>query len=626
MTKTTINKENNAKKAHTFYINLADYLRPAFLGIDDDIVQSLSRASYQYFRFLLILDCIFDGDEKLEPVRLFEQIQSYEEAVKTLCSLYPPNQPNGITFWERFNESKLKYMHTVLFERKISNAKTDIDRSIFLKIATGKSAVCYTIVDALAILANDFRHEEELKNCLKYIHIGFQYLDDLDDFKKDIQSGQHTFITTRLKEALAQSSIEFDQENTLNYNYLFITRTAQFNIEQAIEYYSKALKTASQYKLEGLIGYLNNEKEQCRHRLEEINLLLQKAEHKSVRSEEKATIRFDDAEALIKARQLSLRFLEQKQDQEGGLSDFLTKAGFGKIWVSAYVGWLLAEIDSQHPVVSRLTEYFDKNLVQSGSFNETIFADGDSSNFLAGFNHYTNRAINIMGWMDFFDKGGWRTYNNKPSLLAFLNITNPNADVSGWTSPQTCVSAAASYISKSIQDMKDVAQQSLKYLSKKQKEDGSWASYWWTSPIYSTSFAILALNRINDEAANRGCKWLVCDKGSQPFWINPQTNNPSPFYTALATKALFFADRYTYNEIIYKAISWLLHEQYMDGSWFSDRILQIPPTFVHHPEKEILNWKPANFGTGVIVDDHNRIFTTATVFNLLAHYQKVYVA
>lgn len=626
MDKISVEKENRLKKAHAFYIELANYLRPAFENMENGTLQHLAEASYRYFRFLLVIDSLFDGDEDVEPIKLFEQIQSYEEAIKILSMLFSPIQDEGIRFWQKFNERKQQYLKTIMLERRLSKDKENIPLSVFLEIAVGKSAVCYAMVDAMAVLANDHKYEEDLKNCLKYIHIGFQYLDDLDDFKKDLQTGQHTFIISNLKGTLEQHQIMFSIDDELNYKYLFITETAQNNIKGAIESFSKAQNIAVCLGLDELKVYLDNEIEQSRHRLQEIGLLLDKARHKAVRSEKKLGGHNIDAEAVDRARRLSFGFLRQKQEKDGSFSDFLTKAGFGKIWVSAYVGRLLAEVDKKSDVVMELIGFFDKCNISLASFNETIFADGDSSNFLAGFNHYIGRSIDITEWIEFYDNGGWSTYKDAASLRSFLNIREVDADVSGWLSPQTCVSAAATCIAKDIADCATVFAHSAEYLLSKQQEKGQWEAYWWTSHVYSTSFAILALNGVDDLAVFKACEWLVAEKGNFDYWINPATGNPSPFYTALALKGLFAADRYAYNESIYRGVLWLMDQQYDDGSWFSDRILRIPPPHVYHPDKEVRQWKHANFGTGVIVDDHNRIFTTATVYNFLAHYQGAYVA
>ncbi len=55
-----------------------------------------------------------------------------------------------------------------------------------------------------------------------------------------------------------------------------------------------------------------------------------------------------------------------------------------------------------------------------------------------------------------------------------------------------------------------------------------------------------------------------------------------------------------------------------DGSWQSQRILRIPAPDVHEPN-QVTKWRKSAFGVNTLTDDHNRIFTTATVINALYH-------
>lgn len=88
-------------------------------------------------------------------------------------------------------------------------------------------------------------------------------------------------------------------------------------------------------------------------------------------------------------------------------------------------------------------------------------------------------------------------------------------------------------------------------------------------------------------------------------------------------KALLSSDLNKYRSIGDAGIAWLLSQQFKDGSWRGDHILQIPHTHIHEPG-EITEWKLGSFGTGITVDDHNRIFTTVTVLNLLALFRTEY--
>lgn len=68
-------------------------------------------------------------------------------------------------------------------------------------------------------------------------------------------------------------------------------------------------------------------------------------------------------------------------------------------------------------------------------------------------------------------------------------------------------------------------------------------------------------------------------------------------------------------------MSWLRTNQFEDGSWKTTRILRLPYPYELHPECRD-DWKRSSFGLNCLVDDHKRVFTTATVYNTLQKYAK----
>lgn len=91
---------------------------------------------------------------------------------------------------------------------------------------------------------------------------------------------------------------------------------------------------------------------------------------------------------------------------------------------------------------------------------------------------------------------------------------------------------------------------------------------------------------------------------------------------ALKALIIFDKDRFVYQ--IEKGISWLLSHQTLDGSWQTNRILQIPATNIEDP-KEVKTWRNSSFGVNCLSDDFNRNFTTSTVINCLATLNNHYV-
>jgi hypothetical protein len=133
----------------------------------------------------------------------------------------------------------------------------------------------------------------------------------------------------------------------------------------------------------------------------------------------------------------------------------------------------------------------------------------------------------------------------------------------------------------------------------------------------------MALANITEQktTCENACKWLLTQQQPDGSWLNPPSAKPNAFYSALALNSLLAFDKTLHKSAIKKGVNWLQNNQTTDGSWQTDRILQIPATDVEKPQS-VKNWRNSSFGVNCITDDHNRVFTTSTVLNFLATYQK----
>ncbi|HEY5750950.1 MAG TPA: prenyltransferase/squalene oxidase repeat-containing protein [Chryseolinea sp.] len=312
-------------------------------------------------------------------------------------------------------------------------------------------------------------------------------------------------------------------------------------------------------------------------------------------------------------------YLLQNLNSDGHWEDFLTSAGLSNYWVTAYVHYNLAKYNIE--IAGRPS--------LEGSFNDTIGLDGDTLTFMMGTlglhqmetqSSKLKKCLNQ--WLSFRQPdGGWATYIDEPMLRERLNLDD-EISLAGWTASQPCVSAAACFILGNFADLKKERMATEQYLIERQHSDGSWESYWWTSNVYATSWAIQALQQ--RPGYSRQCKkalsWLMSIKHTQGFWNDNHTNTPNAFYTALAVQAVLASNKST-NDLA-PSIQWLLQQQKADGSFPSARILAIPATHILR-RAEVKSWRNSSFGVNTLVDDHNRIFTTVTALSTLLAWKNI---
>jgi mannose/fructose/N-acetylgalactosamine-specific phosphotransferase system component IID len=71
---------------------------------------------------------------------------------------------------------------------------------------------------------------------------------------------------------------------------------------------------------------------------------------------------------------------------------------------------------------------------------------------------------------------------------------------------------------------------------------------------------------------------------------------------------------------IMNCVEWLLNQQLADGSWSSNHILRIPHPSMMEPWKQPF-WNQDGKAINAAIQDHRRLFTTATVFAALSDFR-----
>ena len=119
--KLTTSKINLAglPKEHEFYVRLIDFLSPLYPSVEDSTLQSLSTASYNYFRFILSFDEFVDSrndnsDVQMQKfITLKDGFTYYEQSICGLAYLFS----SECNFWQSFQICKDTYFKTIISEK-----------------------------------------------------------------------------------------------------------------------------------------------------------------------------------------------------------------------------------------------------------------------------------------------------------------------------------------------------------------------------------------------------------------------------------------------------------------------------------------------------------------------------
>ncbi|WP_077921536.1 prenyltransferase/squalene oxidase repeat-containing protein [Spirosoma sp. 209] len=610
-TKALLSREKTQQK-HIFYLNLIDYLLPLFERIANEQKEQVSFAGYLYFRFLLEFDDIIDTsahkDKLAQLTQLKYTFELHEAAIRELAALFPTSSP----FWPQFAGYKHEYEQAVLAEKQVSHTRQPFSEQTYEQLAAGKSAVCYAALLALSTLNGGQAGSGPLETCLRHIHIAFQYLDDISDFKTDMEQQQWTFAQQLVHERLAGRPGTSSDHNVLH-KQLYLSGVASDLIGKAMAHYQAAIGIADRLQLIDLSAYLHKQRSLARLFGDEVRLLVQKARLKATQSHFRRPR--SGADESIQA---ALGYLMANRTNTGW-TDFMTSAGAGDTWISAYVAFMLADCGIDSPLLDKTL----RHLSTTGSFNDTILQDGDSTNFLVGLHQRLTGMVPAelrQNWLAFTsERGGWTTYLDEIQLRQRLDL-DAQTSVAGWFADHDCVTAAAAYILSDLPDLPAVYNATCRYLATRLASTGLQA-YWWTSNVYALSFSALAFAG-SGAYRSYGCQvaqQIARQQESDGYWNNPADGQPNAFYTAIALKALLATDPLAYRASIDGAAQWLMNNQMADGSWQTGRILRIPATNVRDPAT-VSHWRHSSFGVNTLVDDHARVFTTSTVLNALRRF------
>lgn len=559
-----------------------------------DLVNQLSLYAIYYVSAVIFTDKLMDAQVKeASNSLLFEYLFFIKEyAVRGLEKIVGSKE-----FWDNIDT----YKRDLFCCSKFTNKSFEGNDKQLIDVLVGKSALIKSYPEAMQRIMGDTIDWKSLNKALYDFHVAFQILDDYEDLVQDAESDQLNFF-------LVKNKALFDEDIEVRIKKIYLNGSIVNGMGIAIRY----IKESIDYFQKSGMNYLSAIAQKLHNRLAniyfEVDRLCQKAKVKAQLSNNVC-----NNNNLSNAIKHSLQFLFKRRNEKNRWSDFMTTAGKGEAWITAYVICMLGEFSDNRSKLIEIIRELEKN---GGQYNDRVIPDGDSLNFLVmalTLVNDKNNSIDTKKWLYYkHDSGGFSTYRGN-AISKVLHIDS-DSDVSGWTIEHNCVTAVALWVAQKL-GMNNIINEVESFLTNQVRKDGSIASYWWTEDIYANAFCVMAGMRGNV------LNYIIKMRQDEGCWYN--MGEPSVFYTALAIKALecvTINDHVSdYVPFIKESINWLLKHQFEDGSWQSENLLRIPAPNVHAPE-DIKQWKFSSFGVNVITDDYERVFTTALVYNVLRTY------
>jgi squalene cyclase len=320
------------------------------------------------------------------------------------------------------------------------------------------------------------------------------------------------------------------------------------------------------------------------------------------------------------------RFLLDRQGHDGLWRDFHTPAGEASEWPTGFTLAAVHLAGGDRAPLMRCAEALLASQREDGGwgYNEIVPSDADSTACvllsLALMSHCdssSRRAAEFLIGNQRSESGGVATYREPGPIRAFMGLSRL-IPFHGWCAPHTEVTATAGRALAALasNDSREPVAAAWRYVRSRQRADGSWGGYWWSSPHYATAQAVeLALTVGENEPAARAAEWALRTQNDDGGWGAPGTET-SAFATAMCLSVLVNvqADRRS----IDAAGRQLVSLQSEDGGWPSHPIMRIPAPAVRDPDRASL-WRLGRRGGGVLIDDQHRTFTSAACVTALSY-------
>jgi squalene cyclase len=213
--------------------------------------------------------------------------------------------------------------------------------------------------------------------------------------------------------------------------------------------------------------------------------------------------------------------------------------------------------------------------------------------------------------------GGIATYRTPDPIRSFMRLGRA-ADLTGWCTPHLEVTATAGAVLAPLgRRHRTTAELAWSYVAARQHDDGGWSSYWWTARQYPALHAVMLAQALGHSAAiDRAADWAVATQHAEDGSWGAPGEPHSAFATALAAELLARAGHHDIP--LQRAAAALAELQDRDGGWPSHPVMRIPAPHLREPDDHTA-WRDDALGTGVVVRDQHRLFTTALCVSALTH-------
>jgi squalene-hopene/tetraprenyl-beta-curcumene cyclase len=582
----------------------------AFPNLEIDDIRIFALAGQFFANSVVLCDEVIDQASSGINIASVLGMQARQfESYHLLYQIFPPNT----TFWQRFRGYLSQYTQACLEENDFSSGNRpwhEYSESIAIQSIKDKTGVAKTAIAGLVELAEDETYLDPLGESISNFYVAVQMLDDLRDWKEDLQTGIPSLLLSRL---IDKSPHQYSQEELeelrkkLNHK-IYYQGHANYVLELTLKYLDQA--EILKEELPELLWWNVTSKlrHQCQTLIEDIAGIVQKNLER-VQKQPKFTLTpppaasewqqlsWDGLNFIIKQWQLG--FGEARHimvfAQEQGFSSS-QEYQYGDVFQRALIADALCDVDEQlggllQPLLKEEVNYLLNCQRTTGIGGWSYFPDlpelSPDADDLAQIMQVLLRLDHTAEIVKFcetplkflledcaYPDGSFETW-----IIPKNQRTPEQENQAKWakeawgTGPDTDVIANLVYALwlYDSQRFSDQIKQGITYLESQQQADGSWLSSWYHGPYYGTyvCLRLLAATKPDSPAISRALNFVKTHQHPDGGW--GLTEDSDSLSTALSLLGLAAVAKLEggeeNNNLATPALSFLQSCQQPDKAW-----------------------------------------------------------
>lgn len=232
----------------------------------------------QYTQYIFLQDKLVDDD-----VNWLQEYKSDDNvllslnfllrgATINLNSVFEISHP----FWKYLYKEESVYYNFIIKEKIQNSSKSEISQSEFEEMAFAKHCLSLVPMRALEWLFVSRIHYTDIKKLFFPIFNGIQMMDDIDDFTKDLQSGQWNLIQYEVQKAIDDENLIDDGTlDHFNQRVFYASGICLKYSNFVLEEYQKALIISKDLQLFGIQDWITNMIEEIKQSILHVKYIME---------------------------------------------------------------------------------------------------------------------------------------------------------------------------------------------------------------------------------------------------------------------------------------------------------------------------------------------------------------